>query len=259
MDRLELLENYNKDPHENFSHLVTCIENMEGELQCSKTELNSLKEKCKRLQENYTSCQQAYSVLNQKLQSVVDSMTTEQKDHFHRISALTKRLDSGKNTIISEETINIPSYIGEVLDTRFASEDAATNLLFSSSLCGQLDNDKSDRTVGPRDNKSSMRKRDYGITDWLLPVQGDSADRQEHVAAFLPWAEIQDPWVGLKKTDASAPPLLKIGDSNLHSSAVDVNSAICRKIQEGQRARPLGHKALVRLRDRNKLHQHAGP
>lgn len=122
-----------------------------------------------------------------------------------------------------------------------------------------MDTDKSDRILGPRDNQSSVRKRDYGITDWLLPIQGDSADRQEHVAAFLPGAEIQDPWIGLKKTDASVLPRPKTGNSNIHSTAVDVNSAICRKIQEGQRAPPLGHKTLVRLRDRNKLHQHEGP
>ncbi|XP_026773866.3 uncharacterized protein si:ch211-276i12.4 [Pangasianodon hypophthalmus] len=232
MDRAELLEHYNKDLHENLLQMVSCIEHMEAELQCTKTELSSVKEKCKRLQESYTSCQQANSVLEQKLQSVVDSMNSEQKDH--RISELTKQLDTEKNTVISQENINIPSLIRELLDKYFDSEDTVKNFLFSSSSRGQLDTDKSDRTLGPRDNQSSVRKRGDRVSDWLLPGQRDSADRQEHMAAFLPWTESQDRWVGLEKTDASALLLPKTGDSNLHSIAVDINSAMYRKIPDAK-------------------------
>lgn len=127
----------------------------------------------------------------------------------------------------------IPFLIKELLDKHFDSEDAVKNILFSSSSRGQLDTDKSDRTLGLRDNQSSVRKREDGVSDWLFPGQGDSADRQEHVAAFLPWTESQDPWVGLEKTDASA--LLEIpGDSNLHSTAVDINSTMYRKIPDAK-------------------------
>lgn len=127
----------------------------------------------------------------------------------------------------------IPFLIKELLDKHFDSEDAVKNILFSSSSRGQLDTDKSDRTLGLRDNQSSVRKREDGVSDWLFPGQGDSADRQEHMAAFLPWTESQDPWVGLEKTDASA--LLEIpGDSNLHSTAIDINSAMYRKIPDSK-------------------------
>lgn len=97
-----------------------------------------------------------------------------------------------------------------------------------------MDTDKSNRSLGPRDNQSSMRKRDDKVSDWLLPRQADLDDRQEHVTAFLPWAESQDPWVGFEKTDASLPLLTKTGDSNLRSIAVDSNSAIFRKLPEGK-------------------------
>lgn len=120
--------------------------------------------------------------------------------------------------------------IKELLDKEFDSEDAVENFSFSSSSHNKLDTDKSDRTLGLSDNQSSARKRDDRVSDWLLPGQRYSVDRQEHVAAFLPWAESQDPWVGLEKTDASDLLLPKSGDSNLHSIAVDINSALYRNI-----------------------------
>lgn len=43
-----LLEHYNKDLYENLLQMVSCIENMEADIQCTKTELSSVKEKCKR-------------------------------------------------------------------------------------------------------------------------------------------------------------------------------------------------------------------
>lgn len=44
-----LLEQYNKELHEDLLQMVSCIENMDAELQCTKTELVSFKEKYKRL------------------------------------------------------------------------------------------------------------------------------------------------------------------------------------------------------------------
>ncbi|KAK2838573.1 hypothetical protein Q7C36_013387 [Tachysurus vachellii] len=238
MNKAELPEHYDKDLHENLLQMVSCIQNMEAELQCTKTELSRIKEKCKKLQESYISCQQANSVLEKKLHSVVDSMNSEQKDYIHRISELTKQPDTAKNTVVSLESINIPSLIKELSDKHFDSEDIVNSFLLSSH--SQLDTDKSDRTVGLRDNQSSARKRDDRVSDWLLPGQGDSADRQEHVAAYLPWAESQDPWVGLEKTDANDLLLPKSGHSSVHSIAEDINSAIYRNIPDVKANIPRG-------------------
>lgn len=43
-------------------------------------------------------------------------MNLEQKDHFHRISALTKQLDTAKNTVTSMETINVSTNMGQEKD-----------------------------------------------------------------------------------------------------------------------------------------------
>jgi len=43
-----MLEEYNKELHENLLQTVACIENMETELQCTKAELVSCKEKYRR-------------------------------------------------------------------------------------------------------------------------------------------------------------------------------------------------------------------
>ncbi|XP_026991175.2 uncharacterized protein si:ch211-276i12.4 isoform X2 [Tachysurus fulvidraco] len=238
MNRVDLPEHYNKDLHENLLQMVSCIQNMEAELQCTKTELSRIKEKCKKLQDSYISCQQANSVLEKKLHSVVDSMNSEQKDYFYRISELTKQPDTAKNTVVSLESINIPSLIKELSDKHFDSEDIVNSFLLLSH--SQLDTDKSDKTIGLRDNQSSTRKRDDRVSDWLPPGQGDSADRQEHVAAFLPWAESQDPWVGLEKTDASDLLLPKSGHSSVHSIAEDMNSAIYRNIPDAKANIPRG-------------------
>lgn len=95
-----------------------------------------------------------------------------------------------------------------------------------------MDTNKSHKSLGLRDNQSSMRQRDDRVSDWLLPRQADLDDRQEHVVAFLPWAKSQDPWVGLEKTDASLPLLSKTGDSKRHST--DSNSAIYRKLPDAK-------------------------
>ncbi|XP_046706009.1 uncharacterized protein si:ch211-276i12.4 [Silurus meridionalis] len=206
MDKAQLLEQYNSDLHENLLQLVSCIENMEAELQFTKTELGSVKENCKRLQEDYQSCQQANNVLEQKLQSVMDSMNSQQKDHLHRISELNKQLETGKHLIISLEDINIPSLIKELLDNHFDSKDALKNFLLSSSARSQPDTDNSNKTLGVRDNQSSPKEKDDRVSVGLVSKQGDSTDRQEHVAAFWPWVEGQDPGVTLKKDRCKCPP-----------------------------------------------------
>ncbi|XP_077103882.1 uncharacterized protein LOC143756910 isoform X2 [Siphateles boraxobius] len=71
MDRVQMLEEYNRELHENLLQTVACIENMETELQCTKTELVSCKEKYRRLQESYSVSQQANGVLEQKLNSAL--------------------------------------------------------------------------------------------------------------------------------------------------------------------------------------------
>lgn len=123
------------------------------------------------------------------------------------------------------------------MDKHLDSEDAVKNFLISSSSHRQLDTDKSDRTLGLKDNQLFVRKRDEKVFDWLLPGHGDSSDRQEHVAEFLPWTESQDPWIGLEKAEASELLLPITEDSNLHST-VNINSAMYRKLPD---AKAKGH------------------
>uniref|UniRef100_A0A3B1JAQ8 Si:ch211-276i12.4 n=1 Tax=Astyanax mexicanus TaxID=7994 RepID=A0A3B1JAQ8_ASTMX len=230
-----LLEQYNKELHENLLQAVACIENMEGELQCSKAELNSFKEKYKRLQENYSSCQQANIVIEQKLQSVVDSMNSERKYHMHRIMELTKQLDAAKNTIISLENINVPCLIKELLDKHFDSQEAVRSFLLSPSSPAQSDTDQSNRALGLRDNKSPAGREEEQESDWFFSAQRGLSDRQQHVTAFLPWTESQDPWTVSEKTvvdEHKATLHPKPEDSNLPFTVADISQAIYRKITD---------------------------
>ncbi|KAG9272470.1 hornerin-like [Astyanax mexicanus] len=234
-DRAELLEQYSKELHENLLQAVACIENMEGELQCSKAELNSFKEKYKRLQENYSSCQQANIVIEQKLQSVVDSMNSERKYHMHRIMELTKQLDAAKNTIISLENINVPCLIKELLDKHFDSQEAVRSFLLSPSSPAQSDTDQSNRALGLRDNKSPAGREEEQESDWFFSAQRGLSDRQQHVTAFLPWTESQDPWTVSEKTvvdEHKATLHPKPEDSNLPFTVADISQAIYRKITD---------------------------
>ncbi|XP_072520098.1 uncharacterized protein [Salminus brasiliensis] len=218
---------------------------MEGELQCNKAELNSFKEKYKRLQENYTSCQQGNIVLEQKLQSVVDSMNSERKYHLHRIMELTKQLDAAKNTIISLENINVPSLIKELLNKHFDSQDAVRSFLLSPSSPVQSDTDQASRALGLRDNQSPVSREDERESDWLCTSQRGLSDRQQHVTAFLPWTESQDPWTVSEKTvvnEHEAVPLPKPEDSHLPFTVADISQAIYRKIAD-EKAK--GHDPMV--------------
>ncbi|KAL7885639.1 hypothetical protein AOLI_G00059340 [Acnodon oligacanthus] len=234
-DRAELLEQYNKELHENLLQTVACIENMEVELQGTKAELSSFKEKYKRLQESYTNCQQANSVLEQKLQSVVDSTNSERKYHLHRIMELTKQLDAAKNTIISLENINVPSLIKELLNKHFDSQETVRNFLLSSNSPGLSDTGQSGRALGLRDSQLPTGKGEERASDWLFTGQRGLSDRQQHVTAFLPWTESQDPWMGSEKTlpKQEAEP----GDSKLPFTVADISQAIYRNIADDQAIR----------------------
>ncbi|XP_017214552.1 uncharacterized protein si:ch211-276i12.4 isoform X2 [Danio rerio] len=182
-DRVQLLEEYNKELHENLLQMVACIENMETELQCTKMELISLKEKYKRLQESYSVSQQANGVLEQKLKSSVDSLGSERTVLTQRIVDLTKQLDSAQKTIGSLENINIPSLIRELLKNHLDSQEALEQFICPRTSTGQ-----------PDSNQASAAKGE--AFQW---PQSCSGFRQQPATAFQPWKHEQDPWAGLEE------------------------------------------------------------
>ncbi|XP_065131411.2 uncharacterized protein [Paramisgurnus dabryanus] len=114
VDTVQVLEEYNRELHENLLQMVSCIENMEAELHCTKTELANFKEKYRRLQESYSVSQQSNSILEQKLKSMVDSLDSERKFLMERVVDLSDQLDAAQKTISSLENINVGATSGEI-------------------------------------------------------------------------------------------------------------------------------------------------
>ncbi|XP_016149215.1 uncharacterized protein [Sinocyclocheilus grahami] len=194
VDRVQMLEEYNKELHENLLQTVACIENMEAELQCTKTELVSFKEKYRRLQESYSVSQQANSVLEQKLKSAVDSLDSERKFLMQRVADLTKQLDSAQKTISSLENINVPSFIRELLKNHFDSQGALEHFLCPRTSPQQPDFDQSERAQEVTNNQPSGGKED--VFEWPQTGHTCSGARQQPATAFLPWKHDHVPWAG---------------------------------------------------------------
>ncbi|TRY54744.1 hypothetical protein DNTS_031267 [Danionella cerebrum] len=171
-DRVQALEEYNKELHENLLQTVACIENMETELQCTRAELASFKEKFRRLQESYSVSQQVNSSLEQKLKSVVDSLDSDRKFLMQRTVDLTKQLDSAQKKIGSLENINIPSLIRELLKNHFVSQEALESILHPRTTLDQSD-------------------QPPGTFEWPETCSGI---RQEAATAFQPRGHEHDPW-----------------------------------------------------------------
>ncbi|ROL47137.1 Tight junction-associated protein 1 [Anabarilius grahami] len=193
VERVQMLEEYNKELHENLLQTVACIENMEAELHCTKTELGSFKEKYRRLQESYSVSQQANSVLEQKLKSAVDSLDSERKFLKQRVVDLTKQLDTAQKTINSLETINVHSLISELLKNHFDSQERLEHFLCPQTSSGHPDNDQSDRN-----NQPSGGKRE--VFEWPQTEETCSGVRQQPATAFLPWKHDHDPWAGTEQS-----------------------------------------------------------
>ncbi|XP_028816283.1 uncharacterized protein LOC114768263 [Denticeps clupeoides] len=186
-DRVQLLEQYNKELHENLLQTVACIENMEAELQGTRAELNGLKEKSKRLQESYSTSQQSNSLLEQKLQTATESMNSERKYLLQRIVELTKQLDTAQSTINSLENINVPSLIKELLEKHLKSEDAVKNLHHSANM---------------RDSRNHQsEKAEDTVFEWPNCKQSNSNPEPLRVTAFLPWKPDQKQWAGPGEVD----------------------------------------------------------
>ncbi|XP_067312451.1 uncharacterized protein si:ch211-276i12.4 [Pseudorasbora parva] len=208
VDRVQMLEEYNKELHENLLQTVACIENMETELHCTKTELVSFKEKYRRLQESYSVSQQANSVLEQKLKSAVDSLDSERKLLMQRVVDLTKQLDTAQKTINSLENINVHSLISGLLKNHFDSQEGLENSLCPQTSPGQPDSDQSGRVQELRNNQPSEGKRE--VFEWPQTGHTCSGARQQPATAFLPWTHDHDPWVGseqlvVKGSDSQLP------------------------------------------------------
>ncbi|XP_052006151.1 uncharacterized protein LOC127660109 [Xyrauchen texanus] len=188
VNKVHLLEHYNKELHENLLQTVACIENMETELQCAKAELANFKEKYRRLQESYSVSQQTNSVLEQKLKSMVDSLDSERKFIMQRVVDLTKQLETAEKTINSLESINVPSLIRELLKKHVDSQEAMEHFLYPQTSPVQSNSGLS----RAQDNPSSVGKGKERVFEWAQTGQKCSDASQQPATAFLPWKHNHD-------------------------------------------------------------------
>ncbi|XP_039337880.1 uncharacterized protein LOC120369056 [Mauremys reevesii] len=83
------------------------------DLQQTWEELELLKEKFSRLQEDYSNTQRTNQLLEEKLHLIAQSMATEKQTLNQRITELLERLISAQNTICTLERLNISTLLSE--------------------------------------------------------------------------------------------------------------------------------------------------
>ncbi|XP_051505142.1 uncharacterized protein si:ch211-276i12.4 [Myxocyprinus asiaticus] len=221
VNKVQLLEHYNKELNENLLQTVACIENMETELQCAKLELANFKEKYRRLQESYSVSQQANSVLEQKLKSMVDSLDSERKFIMQRVVDLTKQLETAQKTINSLENINVPSLIRELLKKNVDTQEAMEHLYPQTSPV-QSDSGQS----SAQDNPSSVGRGEERVFEWSQTGQKCSDASQQPATAFLPWKHNHDlcsgpELLGVKGSDSQRPFSLTPNDAPIYKTMAD--------------------------------------
>ncbi|XP_055034892.2 uncharacterized protein [Misgurnus anguillicaudatus] len=226
VDTVQVLEEYNRELHENLLQMVSCIENMEAELHCTKTELANFKEKYRRLQESYSVSQQSNSILEQKLKSMVDSLDSERKFLMERVVDLSDQLDAAQKTISSLENINVPSLFRELLRKPFDSREALENFLDPQTILTHCETDQSERAQefkGSQLSSDKMEERVFGCSD----------SSQRLSAAFLLRKHDHDPWTvpeSLKVKANYSQRCLSVADgvsiykAELHTVAMPTNS-----------------------------------
>ncbi|XP_031442770.1 transcription initiation factor TFIID subunit 1 isoform X2 [Clupea harengus] len=224
VNRVQLLEQYNKELHENLLQTVACIENMETELQCSRSELGAFKEKYKRLQESYANLQHSSSALELKLESATENMNSERKYLLQRILEQTKRLDTAENTISSLENINVPALIKELLQKHFKSEEGVRNFLLSTTM------------KDGKDNQSVLATVEVASTDWPQSGQGSAESGPVRMTAFMPWQQGQNEWSGeearacVTRRDMEAAGSI----SQLPFTVADISMALFKNVADAQ-------------------------
>ncbi|XP_064206221.1 uncharacterized protein LOC135262843 isoform X2 [Anguilla rostrata] len=212
--RLQILQKQNEDLHHTLLQTalrMECMEvafktnhqQLEVDLQRTQLELENLKDKFTRLQDNYSSTQQTNQLLEQKIQSVSQSMGGERECLSKRILELTEQMATAQ-TVQSLEIINVPSLFQETSGKGFEAEEAANQFLLpvAPPPTQFMDNDHYNKIIGTGDNQALGPVLEEEESDWLVAGEGlqqGPGGGQRSVTAFLPWKQEQGSCVGLTR------------------------------------------------------------
>ncbi|XP_041093967.1 uncharacterized protein LOC121306292 [Polyodon spathula] len=174
---------------------------LEAELQRTREELQSLSDRYRRLQEDFSSSQQTSQALEEKLHSAVLSVELERKNQNQRISELMEQLCSAQNTICTLETINIPTLLQQVLGKHFLEleDHIDQSLLPPAPFMDPAHSEPELRPAG-LSNQSQGRMGpvpEEDESDWLEKGGEESVRAglggggRARVTAFSPWSDLQ--------------------------------------------------------------------
>ncbi|MBN3289359.1 TJAP1 protein, partial [Polypterus senegalus] len=227
-DRVQFLQQQNKKLQKYLAKTASKMEKMgsefknshhqlETELQQAKEELDIFRDNFQRLQENYSSTQQANHILEEKLQTIACSIEAERETLNQRITDLSKQLLSTQNILNNLETINIPALLQKALGKNLLeeNEEQADQSLLSFSVLSppsafkdpegtktELQAEEkslrfSEQTLGrmgslPEEDESDWSDKDQEepVVSMLALSRGKIEPKGNHrMTAFSPWKQ----------------------------------------------------------------------
>ncbi|XP_077388017.1 uncharacterized protein LOC144025638 [Festucalex cinctus] len=219
-EQLKVLQEENTDLHQNLLQTVVCIESLELELQRTRDELSSVKDKYKSLLETHTGHRQANNLLEEHLHIAPEktSISTERKYLLSRVSQLSSELEEANRTIAALENINLTGLIKNLLEKHFNSTEAAPKIQTLSAI-GSHSASSPSALKPPQPPKS-----EEAAHDWL--TESDTA------TAFVPFKQevAKTGQISLQGPNESSdsPPF----------SVEDISTAIYQKIAANYAAKP---------------------
>ncbi|XP_077435075.1 uncharacterized protein LOC144059687 [Vanacampus margaritifer] len=223
-EQLQMLQEENTDLHQNLLQTVVCIESLELELQRTRDELSSVKDKYKSLLETHTGSRQANNLLGEHLhiacaQPESAGLSSERKYLLNRVSQLSSELEEAHRTIAALENINLPCLIKDLLGKHLNSTEAVPKIRTPSAIGGHS------ASSPPALKPPHPPKSEEAAHDWL--TESDTA------TAFVPFKQE----VAKTGSQISLQNPIESNDSPPFS-VEDISTAIYQKIVANYAARP---------------------
>lgn len=204
-DHLQALQEENADLHQNLLQTVVCIENLEAELQNTKDELISVKEKYKSLLESHSGPPVNHH-LQDHLPAEAQTLNSERQYMYTRVAQLSSDLEQAHKTIAALENINVPNLIKELLEKHLFTSAGVKQQFMSATTAFNHFNSS------PRTHPEGERVSQH---DWL----SKSVSGPQRPTAFSPVTPGSSNTENQKSISGSLSP------SSSHFGTPDINTA----------------------------------
>ncbi|XP_053736061.1 uncharacterized protein si:ch211-276i12.4 isoform X1 [Synchiropus splendidus] len=233
INHLQALQEENADLQQNLLQTVVCIESLETELQRTRDELSSVKEKYKSLLETHTGTRQANNILGEHLHIASESLNNERRFLLNQVSQLSSELEDAHKTIAALENINVPCLIKELLEKHWNTTETMQKFMamndggtaaHAPTVNGEVHKCVSKSDVGPQRPTAFMPFRQ------ALPTQSEESEPTYNTdmsdAIYENIAARPQPVCPSKYTESSRNPTQVFGDHPQQTGEEDIKVSL---------------------------------